>query len=184
MTASTRTSALFLTLLRRGVWKFRSAPCGAIHHCNIWVPSCRALNDQHLPCVVHPPPHPTPKGQLGMQCSVLFRQEFVFVVLNLHTAICQAAKKRSTLLAREKAVGFVMVLSFCEIVPRSQPSFPEGAATHWLVESCKLQRLSQGAGDYIALESHLFHVWKLFKSSFEHMPTYHNILKEPLALAY
>jgi len=45
-----------------------------------------------------------------------------------------------------------------ELVPRSQPGFPEGAASRWLLERCKLHRLPQAAGDDNALESHLFQV--------------------------
>lgn len=69
-------------------------------------------------------------------------------------------------------------------MPRSQPGFPRGAATRWLLQRCKLHRLSQGAGDDNALESHLFHVRKWFQFSFEHMPTYLNVSKETNALVY
>lgn len=55
LTASTCTLSLLLMLLRRGAWKlFYSAPHGVKHHCSIWLPSCRALNNQHLPCKVLP----------------------------------------------------------------------------------------------------------------------------------
>lgn len=70
-----------------------------------------------------------------MWCFVLFWQDFDFVVLNLHAGYIGKVNKGSTLLAKEKVVGFAMVISFLRrLLPKSQPGFPEGADSCWLLE--------------------------------------------------